>query len=91
MATTRPSPSIFDARNYPYIGLCAKIQEVNEEGTRLIWIPKAKITSGFNVNNNYGQFAQPSITLEAVKDNAQGIWRIYNYDHDVDPDFPPAT
>lgn len=80
----------FESRNYPYIGLIAKIDEVNATGCRHIFVPKCKVMEGFSVSAQYGQFVTPEITLMGVADGPYGMWQIYDYDEEMSLVMPPV-
>lgn len=69
----------FGVRNYPYFGLIAKVDETNGTGCSHIWIPKCKIMNGFPLNFQYGQFATPQVTIEAVADDTFHGFQVYEY------------
>lgn len=59
--------------NFPYIGVCGRLDAVEGSGDLQIFVPKAKVTSGLeNIGGEYGSFTIPEVTLRAVADD-QGV------------------
>lgn len=80
----------FGSRNYPYFGIIAKIDEVNATGVRHLFIPKAKVMSGFTYSAAYGQFVTPEMTIMGVVDGAYGAFQILDYATNVALVMPPV-
>lgn len=79
----------FGPRNYPYFGIVGKVDEVNATGVRHLFIPKAKVMSGFTWSAQYGQFVTPEMTVMGVADGAYGAFQIYNYSTNKAIVLPP--
>lgn len=56
-------------KNFPYFGLCCAVDAVEGVGDMWIFLPKVKLTQGFNAQAQYGQFMIPSLTAEFLIDD----------------------
>jgi hypothetical protein len=75
----------------PYVGIILKALSA-ETGDTWLWIPKAKITSGFTLAQmEYGSFTIPEVTMQIVDDTLWGAINILTHPTDVPiTAFPPA-
>lgn len=80
----------FGSRNYPYFGIIGKIDEVNATGCQHLFIPKAKLMSGFTWSAQYGQFVTPEMTIMGVNDGPYGAFQILQYSSEMPLVMPPA-
>jgi len=74
----------------PYIGIIMKALS-SEVGDTWLWIPKAKITSGFTLAQmEYGAFTIPEVTMQIVDDASYGAINVVTHPTEVQiTAFPP--
>lgn len=78
--TVVDSPTVdrlaFDTSNLPYFALCAKIDHTSGLGDTHIFIPKMKVTEGFEISAEYGRYSTPELTMTAVREGS--LWKVVN-------------
>lgn len=95
---TSSSPSstkhlmIAGGQKMPYVGIILKALSA-ETGDTWLWIPKAKVLSGFTLAQmEYGAFTIPEVTMQIVDDDDWGAINIITHPTDVPITvFPPAN
>lgn len=95
---TSSSPSstkqlmIAGGQKMPYVGIILKALSA-EAGDTWLWIPKAKVLSGFTLAQmEYGAFTIPEVTMQVVDDEDWGAINIITHPTDVPITvFPPAN
>lgn len=55
--------------NFPWVGACGRADATNGAGDTHTWIPKFKITEGFEAVYEYGNYSIPELTCMAVPDD----------------------
>lgn len=84
---------IFDADpTFPYFGLCGRAFAAEATGADThLFVPKAKITEGFEVRMEYGNFAIPELTVRAIRDTAYGnqLFQIAEHETALPVSIPP--
>lgn len=81
----------------PYVGIVGKAMSVEGGGDLHLFVPKAKMTGGFEVRLELDTFSIPSITLSAVADdnfvdaeNYPLIWDMDQHATATAPVLPPT-
>lgn len=76
----------------PYFGICGQVMAAQGGGDTHIFFPKVKIASNIQLANlQYGQFAIPEVTLDAVDDETYGIVSIIQHQTAAAVVIPPAN
>jgi hypothetical protein len=78
---TRTKLLRINSTNFPYIGIVGKSVAVEGTGDLHVFLPKAKIMEGFEVQMEYGGFAIPEVTLRLVA-NDNGAFAEY-FEHET--------
>jgi hypothetical protein len=81
---------IVGSQKMPYVGIILKALSA-EAGDTWLWIPKAKIASGFTLAQmEYGAFTIPEVTMTVVDDASWGAINVITHPTDVAISaFPP--
>ncbi|HKI69927.1 MAG TPA: hypothetical protein VKA67_10085 [Verrucomicrobiae bacterium] len=78
--------------NMPYFGICGKALAEEGSGDLHVFLPKVKITSDVTLASlQYGQFAIPELTVEAVDDATYGIINLVEHETAVAIQIPPTN
>lgn len=59
---------VFTDLNMPYFALAAKISDTAGSGDKHLFLPKCKLTEGFQMAMNYGQYWTPQLTIRCLKE-----------------------
>jgi hypothetical protein len=90
-SSDRDSETFSAGDNMPYFGLCAKIPGTGTAGDAHLFIPKGKLTEGFQLAMQYGQYWTPEVTIMAVDGGSPfGVMRIIRHETAADVTIPPA-
>lgn len=79
-----------DNLNFPYIGLVGKAVAVEGIGDLHIYVRKCKVLEGFNIRQEYGNFAIPELTLKAVADGTNRILEFIEHETAAAVVIPPV-
>lgn len=75
----------------PYFGICGKALAEEGEGDTHVFIPKCKVTGDVTLAQlEYGRFAIPEMTVQAVPDETCGIVQLIEHADDTPVAIPPA-
>ena len=75
----------------PYFGICGKALAEEGEGDTHVFLPKCKIMGDVTIAQlQYGQFAIPEMTVQAVHDDTYGAINIIEHAADTAVAIPPV-
>jgi hypothetical protein len=78
--------------NMPYFGICGKALAEEGSGDLHVFLPKVKITSDVTLASlEYGNFAIPELTVEAVDDATYGIINLVEHETAAAVAIPPTN
>lgn len=78
--------------NMPYFGIVGQAYAEEGDGDLHVFIPKCKITGDIQLANlQYGQFAIPEMTVQAVDDATYGVIYLIEHETAVAVAIPPAN
>jgi hypothetical protein len=87
----------FSGRKMPYFGVCGKSEAAESDGETHMFIPKCKITEGFEIRFEYGAFSIPELSCMAVvdpnftdPDGNNEIIQLLEYDESIAVALPPV-
>jgi glycogen debranching enzyme len=81
----------FDADRAPFVGIAAAQNGTNGTGELILWVPKAKVMSGFMVKMAYGAYNVEELKFTGVKDGVQNIFRTIHNDPSAGISTFPVT
>jgi len=80
------------ADNMPYFGICGKALAEEGIGDLHVFLPKCRITSNVELASlQYGQFAIPEMTVQAVDDATYGVINLVEHETAVAVAIPPTN
>jgi hypothetical protein len=83
---------IFGDQNYPYFAICGRVDDTQGGGNDVWFAPKCKITGGWSIRMEYGNYVIPEITAMAVYETATyGIATVFQYDSATAVAIPPTA
>lgn len=83
-STTQRVLTIKGGHAMPYFGICGKAVAEEGEGDTHVFIPKCKVMGDVTVAQfEYGRFAIPEMTVQAVPDETYGIVKIAEHSTDT--------
>jgi len=78
--------------NMPYFGLCGKASATQGDGDMHVFIPRLKIMDDVDlVQLEYGQYAIPEMTLQAIDDDTYGVINLIEHAADTEVAVPPTN
>jgi hypothetical protein len=78
--------------NMPYFGICGKALAEEGSGDLHVFLPKVRITSDVTLASlEYGNFAIPELTVEAVDDATFGIVNLIEHETAANVAIPPTN
>lgn len=76
----------------PYFGICGKARAEEGTGDLHVFIPKCKVMGDVTLAQlEYGRFAIPELTVQAVHDETYGIVALIEHAADTAVAIPPAN
>lgn len=78
--------------NMPYFGICGKALAEEGTGDLHVFLPKVRVTSDITLASlEYGAFAIPEFTVEAVSDATFGIINLIEHETAANVVIPPTN
>lgn len=78
--------------NMPYFGICGKALAEEGSGDLHVFLPKVRITSDVTLASlEYGNFAIPELTVDAIDDTTFGIVNLIEHETAVAVAIPPTN
>lgn len=74
----------------PYIGLAFKVRASDGKEVHY-FLPKTKLSGNLSLTAAYGSYTIPQAEFQAIKDGAQGMLRVRNFDGPATLSIPLAT
>ncbi len=75
----------------PYFGICGKALAEEGDGDTHVFLPKCKIMGDVTIAQlEYGKFAIPEVTVQAVDDATYGIVNVVEHSEDTEVAIPPT-
>lgn len=76
--------------NPPYVGIIIQMLATNGGGDTHLFIPKAKLMSGFQLGGAYGEYVTPEITFTAIRDSTEEILQLHEHTVATTLAIPPV-